>query len=148
MDTTMTLEERTRLRILLLLRALDALVFSNSGPSPDRVATSTAAWLVGYLAEGIDLPREGQDDPRAALEAVKDEARALPLEHRCLHATPDNLDHWLGRMAWHLELLLRHHDGAAELDSAAHRSVAGEMARACLADYRWMRAGVPAGAVA
>ena len=51
-----------------------------------------------------------------------------------------NYDHWLGRLAWHLELLFRHHEGASELDSAAHRSVAGEMARACLEDYRQLRA--------
>lgn len=50
-----------------------------------------------------------------------------------------NHDHWLGRMAFHLDLLLRHLQADDEMGDADHRSVAVEMTRSCLEEYQLLR---------
>lgn len=112
----------------------------------DRVDTVGEDWVLadarvtaGHLLESCDGLLGLLEDPVAP---------PAPITRTCGHELVQvevNHDHWMGRLAFHLELLLRQHDSRAEERGAGHevtdthRSVAAEMSRMCLEDYAALR---------
>jgi hypothetical protein len=139
---TMTREQRATLRASLLLRALNALMYATS--------SHDSAGVVGRLMDDEDPGALFGDAGLEELRTVAAAADALPspfrLDHplrSCGHPLTAEVavdhDQWLRRMAFHLELALRHLQDDPELATPMHRSVAREMVTACLDDYGTLR---------